>query len=229
MLFTVLYEERYCCNYEPCCRGYQECSLCHWSLQVWWLFNIKKCLKICDGVSDLKITSQAIKANGQLFVSGCIGLDAETGDFTAQDVEGQAEKVKDCFCSICINLIYYLRIAPYISFSTYTYINIISLSLHYHLINWVQVMENMKAILEAGGSSFEQVVKTTILLRDINDFQKVNTIYGKCTFSFLLLLSLVYNLLNNICRFQSRSPCKSHLCSFWTPQKCNLLSSTLYS
>jgi 2-iminobutanoate/2-iminopropanoate deaminase len=38
----------------------------------------------------------------------------------------------------------------------------------------------MKAILEAGGSSLAHVVKTTILLRDINDFQKVNQVYAKC-------------------------------------------------
>lgn len=41
-----------------------------------------------------------------------------------------------------------------------------------------QVMENLKAILEASGSSFEKAVKTTIYLEDINDFATVNEIYG---------------------------------------------------
>src|SRR3954466_13530895 len=41
-----------------------------------------------------------------------------------------------------------------------------------------QVMENVKAVLEAGGASFDSVVKTTIFLKSMNDFPKVNEIYG---------------------------------------------------
>lgn len=41
-----------------------------------------------------------------------------------------------------------------------------------------QVMLNLGAILSAGGSSFASVVKTTVLLADMGDFQKVNAIYG---------------------------------------------------
>lgn len=41
-----------------------------------------------------------------------------------------------------------------------------------------QVMENLRAVLIAAGSSLEQVVKTTILLADLTDFTKVNEIYG---------------------------------------------------
>lgn len=41
-----------------------------------------------------------------------------------------------------------------------------------------QVMENMKAVLEAAGMNFENVVKTTIFIMDMNDFGKINTIYG---------------------------------------------------
>jgi len=41
-----------------------------------------------------------------------------------------------------------------------------------------QALENMKAIVEAAGSSMDKVVKTTILLKDINDFAKVNAIYA---------------------------------------------------
>jgi 2-iminobutanoate/2-iminopropanoate deaminase len=40
-----------------------------------------------------------------------------------------------------------------------------------------QVMKNIRALLEAAGTSFERVVKTTIFLRDMNDFAKVNAIY----------------------------------------------------
>jgi 2-iminobutanoate/2-iminopropanoate deaminase len=41
-----------------------------------------------------------------------------------------------------------------------------------------QVLENLKSVLEAAGSGLEHVVKTTIFLRDMNQFQTVNEIYG---------------------------------------------------
>ena len=41
-----------------------------------------------------------------------------------------------------------------------------------------KVMENLEAVLKAGGSSFSQVIKTTIFLKSMNDFPKVNEIYG---------------------------------------------------
>ena len=42
-----------------------------------------------------------------------------------------------------------------------------------------QVMENMKAVLEAAGMSFENVVKSTIFISNMNDFGAINTIYGE--------------------------------------------------
>ncbi len=41
-----------------------------------------------------------------------------------------------------------------------------------------RVLDNLKAVVEAAGSSLENVVKTTIYLTDINDFSKVNEIYA---------------------------------------------------
>lgn len=41
-----------------------------------------------------------------------------------------------------------------------------------------QIMKNIAAVLEAGGSAFEKVVKTTIFLIDMNDFAAVNEVYG---------------------------------------------------
>tara|TARA_B100000768_G_scaffold80971_1_gene76824 strand:- start:185 stop:568 length:384 start_codon:yes stop_codon:yes gene_type:complete len=41
------------------------------------------------------------------------------------------------------------------------------------------VMENMKAVLEAAEMSFEDVVKTSIFISDMNNFSKINTVYGK--------------------------------------------------
>eukprot|EP01023_Acetabularia_acetabulum_P015948 TRINITY_DN1784_c0_g1_i1.p1 TRINITY_DN1784_c0_g1~~TRINITY_DN1784_c0_g1_i1.p1 ORF type:complete len:165 (-),score=29.47 TRINITY_DN1784_c0_g1_i1:109-603(-) len=42
-----------------------------------------------------------------------------------------------------------------------------------------QVMKNMGSVLEASGCDYSKVIKTTILLEDINDFVKVNSIYGR--------------------------------------------------
>ena len=42
-----------------------------------------------------------------------------------------------------------------------------------------RVLKNMKAILEAGGSSLEDTVKVTIYLGDMADFDLVNKIYSK--------------------------------------------------
>lgn len=41
-----------------------------------------------------------------------------------------------------------------------------------------QVMENMKAVLEAAQMNFDNVVKTTIFIMDMNDFAKINSVYG---------------------------------------------------
>lgn len=41
-----------------------------------------------------------------------------------------------------------------------------------------RVMENLKWVLESSGSSLERVVKTTIFLRDMRDFPRVNGVYG---------------------------------------------------
>ena len=43
----------------------------------------------------------------------------------------------------------------------------------------IQVMSNLSEILNAGGMDFSNVVKTTIFLKDMNNFPKVNEIYGK--------------------------------------------------
>lgn len=41
-----------------------------------------------------------------------------------------------------------------------------------------QVMENMKAVLEEAGMTFENVIKTSIFVMDMNNFAKINTVYG---------------------------------------------------
>lgn len=77
--------------------------------------------------------SQAIKANGFVFVSGQIALDPKTGEFAAPDIALQTARV----------------------------------------------LENLKAILEASGVSLHHVVKSTVYLKDMNDFTAMNEVYAK--------------------------------------------------
>ncbi len=42
-----------------------------------------------------------------------------------------------------------------------------------------QVMQNMKAVLEAADMTFENVVKSTIFIMNMNDFAKINSVYSK--------------------------------------------------
>jgi len=42
-----------------------------------------------------------------------------------------------------------------------------------------QALNNLKNVLEAAGSSLEHVLKTTVFLRDMNDFAKMNGVYAE--------------------------------------------------
>lgn len=42
-----------------------------------------------------------------------------------------------------------------------------------------QVMQNLKGVLEAAGTSFDKVLKATIFLMDMGQFAQVNEVYGK--------------------------------------------------
>ena len=42
-----------------------------------------------------------------------------------------------------------------------------------------QALHNLKSVLEAGGSGMQFVVKTTVFLRDINDFARMNGVYAE--------------------------------------------------
>ena len=77
--------------------------------------------------------SQAIQANGFVFVAGITARDPKTGQVIEDDITRQTERV----------------------------------------------MENIKAILEAAGSSFDRVVKTTVYLKDMNDFDAMGKVYSR--------------------------------------------------
>lgn len=77
--------------------------------------------------------SQAIKANGFVFVAGITARDPKTGQVIEDNITRQTELV----------------------------------------------MENIKSILEAAESSFDRVVKTTVYLKDMNDFDAMGKVYSR--------------------------------------------------
>ncbi len=77
--------------------------------------------------------SQAVKANGFVFLSGQIPLDPQTQQIVEGDIAAQTERV----------------------------------------------LENLKAIVEAAGSSIMRVVKTTVFLADMKDFAAMNDVYSR--------------------------------------------------
>ena len=76
--------------------------------------------------------SQAIRAQGFIFLSGQIPIVPSTGELLKGPVEEQTR----------------------------------------------QVLDNLKAVLEAAGSSLEKVVKTTVFLSDVKDFEAMNRVYA---------------------------------------------------
>jgi 2-iminobutanoate/2-iminopropanoate deaminase len=86
-----------------------------------------------DGPKAIGPYSQAIKANGLVFLSGQIALDSATQQLISGDVAAQTERV----------------------------------------------LQNLAGILKAAGSSLQQVVKTTVFLKNMSDFAAMNEVYGR--------------------------------------------------
>lgn len=42
-----------------------------------------------------------------------------------------------------------------------------------------QVLENVKAVIEAGGSKLDNVIKATVFMKDLNDFAGMNEVYAQ--------------------------------------------------
>ncbi|MCD8916411.1 RidA family protein [Staphylococcus simulans] len=42
-----------------------------------------------------------------------------------------------------------------------------------------QVLENLKAVLQEAGADIDSVIKATIFIKDMNDFQEINEVYGQ--------------------------------------------------
>ena len=77
--------------------------------------------------------SQAIKANGFIFVSGQVAIEPATAEDISGDLAAQSERV----------------------------------------------LRNLAEILEAGGSGLGKVVRCGVFLKSMNDFARMNEVYGK--------------------------------------------------
>lgn len=77
--------------------------------------------------------SQAIRANGFLYVSGQVALHPQTGALVGTSIQEQTERT----------------------------------------------LENVKGIVEAAGVKLTQVVKTTVFLKNMNDFAAMNEVYAR--------------------------------------------------
>jgi 2-iminobutanoate/2-iminopropanoate deaminase len=77
--------------------------------------------------------SQAIKANGFIYLSGQVALDPKSGEIVGSDIRQQTERV----------------------------------------------FENIIGILEAAGANLHHVIKTTVFLKDMNDFSAMNEVYAR--------------------------------------------------
>jgi 2-iminobutanoate/2-iminopropanoate deaminase len=77
--------------------------------------------------------SQAIKANGFIFLAGQVALDPKSGELVGSEIRQQTERA----------------------------------------------LENIKGILEAAGVNLHHVIKTTVFLKDMNDFSGMNEIYAR--------------------------------------------------
>jgi 2-iminobutanoate/2-iminopropanoate deaminase len=94
---------------------------------------VKQVITTDRGPKAIGPYSQAIKANGLIFISGQIPLDPGTQQLIEGDITKQTERV----------------------------------------------MENLKGIVEASGSSLDKVLKTTVFLSDMGDFAAMNAVYGR--------------------------------------------------
>ncbi len=95
--------------------------------------NVKEVIATERGPKAIGPYSQAIKANGFVFVSGQVPLDPRTQQLVEGDVARQTERV----------------------------------------------LENLKGIVEAAGSTLDRAVKTTVFLKDMADFAAMNEVYGR--------------------------------------------------
>jgi 2-iminobutanoate/2-iminopropanoate deaminase len=94
---------------------------------------VKEVISTPHGPKAIGPYSQAIRANGFIFVSGQVAFDPATSQLVEGDIAAQTDRV----------------------------------------------IQNLKAIVEAAGSSLDKAVKTTVFLKDMGEFAKMNEVYAR--------------------------------------------------
>lgn len=94
---------------------------------------MKKIISTTKAPAAIGPYSQAVEANGFVFVSGQIPIDPLSGNLISGDIKEQTQ----------------------------------------------QVLKNVSAILEAAGLSFKNIVKTTCMLKNMDDFVDFNQVYAE--------------------------------------------------
>jgi 2-iminobutanoate/2-iminopropanoate deaminase len=94
---------------------------------------VKEIISTDKGPQAIGPYSQAVKANGFIFISGQIPLNPVTGEVEVGDIGQQTTRV----------------------------------------------LENLKAIIEAAGSSLDKAVKVSVFLKDMREFASMNAVYAK--------------------------------------------------
>jgi 2-iminobutanoate/2-iminopropanoate deaminase len=95
--------------------------------------NMRDVISTTEGPKAIGPYSQAIRANGFVFVSGQVAFDPATNNLVAGDVAVQTDRV----------------------------------------------LKNLRGILNAAGSSLDKVVRSTVFLKNMNDFAAMNEVYAK--------------------------------------------------
>lgn len=94
---------------------------------------MKEVISTQHGPKAIGPYSQAVRANGFIFISGQVAFDPATSQLVEGDIAAQTDRV----------------------------------------------LQNLKGIVEAAGSLLDKAVKTTVFLKDMNDFAKMNEVYAR--------------------------------------------------
>ncbi len=94
---------------------------------------MKEVISTAHGPKAIGPYSQAVRANGFIFISGQVAFDPATSQLVEGDIAAQTDRV----------------------------------------------LQNLKGIVEAAGSMLDKTVKTTVFLKDMNDFAKMNEVYAR--------------------------------------------------
>ena len=94
---------------------------------------MKELISTQHGPKAIGPYSQAVRANGFIFISGQVAFDPATSQLVEGDIAAQTDRV----------------------------------------------LQNLKGIVEAAGSMLDKTVKTTVFLKDMNDFAKMNEVYAR--------------------------------------------------